>query len=163
IDVSGKIGKLAFHRGLGNPNGVFTAKASTNLGGGVTGQLLPATGYGTPEPLTGYPAQGLLGGHITATNIKSITINAADVLGTTPQNPDFVQPKLQGWPTYSTNPGYALTNAVITTSQSIGQVGIVGTQLNTEIKAGFDYPSYAQGLEGTRAPSRIAALRQRGD
>jgi hypothetical protein len=163
IDVKGRIGKLAFRHGLGNPNGVFTAKASVNLGGGVNGQLLPATTYGTPEPLTGYPAQGFLGGLITAKNIKRMNIAAANVLVTTAQNPDYVQLKLQGWPTYSSNPGYALTNAVITTSESIGHVGIVGSQLNTEIKTGFDYPSYVAGLEGTRAPSKIRRLRQKGD
>jgi hypothetical protein len=163
IDVNGRIGKLAFRHGLGNPNGVFTAKAQANLGGGVTGQLLPATTYGTPEPATGYPAQGFLGGLIRAKKIKRMNIAAANVLVTTPQNPQFVQLKLQGYPIYSTNPGYALTNAVITTSESIGHVGIIGSQLNTEIKTGFDYPSYVAGLEGTRAPSKIKRLREKGD
>jgi hypothetical protein len=163
IDVAGKIGKLVFKRGLGNPNGVYTATAGTNLGGGVTGQLLPATTYGTPEPATGYPAQGYLGGQITARSIKSLRVNSPNVLVTTPQNPQFVQLKLQGWPTYASTPGDALTNAVITTSQSIGHVGIVGSQLNTEIKTGFDYSSYVQGLEGTRGSSHVRALRQRGD
>jgi len=163
IDVNGPIGKLTFKRGLGNPSGVFTAKASTNLGGGVNGQLLPATNYGVPEGSTGYPAAGLEGGQITAKRIKAIKVNAANVLVTTPQNPQYVQLKLLGWPTYSITPGYALTNAVITTSQSIGQVHVVGTQLNTEIKTGFDYPSYVAGLEGTRARSAIKSLKQKGD
>ncbi len=163
IDVNGTIGKLSFKRGLGNPSGVFTAKASTNLGGGVTGQLLPATNYGVPEGSTGYPAAGLEGGQITAKRIRSLRSNAPNVLVTTPQNPQYVQLKLLGWPTYATTPGQALTNAVITTSQSIGHVHIVGSQLNTEIKTGFDYPSYVAGLEGTRAKSAIASLKQRGD
>ncbi len=149
IDVAGKIGKLKFYRGLGNPNGVYTAKASANLGGGVTGQLLPATIYGTPEPQTGYPAAGYLGGLITAKKIKSLKVHPANVLVTTPQNPQYVQLKLLGWPTYASTPGDALTNAVVTTSESIDHVAIVGTQLNTEIKTGFDYSSYVQGLEGT--------------
>ena len=42
IDVKGKIGKLTFKRGLGNPTGVFTGKASNGL-------LLPTTIYGTPK------------------------------------------------------------------------------------------------------------------
>jgi hypothetical protein len=163
IDVNGTIGKITFKRGLGNPSGVFTAKASANLGGGVTGQLLPATIYGVPEGSTGYPAAGLLGGQITARKIKAFKVKAANVFVTTAQNPQYVQLKLQGWPTYASTPGDALTNAVITTSQSIGQVHIVGTQLNTEIKTGFDFPSYVAGLEGTRAPSRIRSLRQKGD
>jgi len=162
IDVAGTIGKLSFKRGLGNPSGVFTAKASSGLGG-ATGQLLPATNYGVPEGSTGYPAAGLLGGLITAKKIKSLRVNAPNVLVTTPQNPQYVQLKLLGWPTYATTPGDALTNAVITTSLSIGHVHIVGSQLNTEIKTGFDYPSYVAGLEGTRAPSVITSLKQKGD
>jgi len=38
-----------------------------------------------------------------------------------------------------------------------------GTQLNSEIKTGFDYSAYLAGLEGTRGASRIALLKQRGD
>jgi hypothetical protein len=163
IDVNGRIGKLSFKSGLGNPSGVFTAKAGVNLGGGVNGQLLPATTYGVPEGSTGYPASGLLGGQITANSIKSLRLKAANTLVTTPQNPDYVQLKLLGWPTYSTNSGYALTNAVVTTSGSIDSIHIAGSQLNTEIKTGFDYPSYVAGLEGTRAPSRIRRLRENGD
>ncbi len=163
IDVDGTIGKLSFKRGLGNSSGVFTAKASTNLGGGVTGQLLPATSYGVPEGSTGYPAAGLEGGQITAKRIRSLRVNSATVQVTTAQNPQYVQLKLQGWPTYASTPGAALTNAVITTSQSLGHVHIVGSQLNTEIKTGFDYPSYVAGLEGTRARSEIASLKQKGD
>jgi len=163
IDVAGKIGKITFKHGLGNPSGVFTAKASVNLGGGVNGQVLPTTSYGVPEGSTGYPAAGLLGGLITAKKIRSLRVHAANTLVTTPQNPQYVQLQRQGWPTYSATPGYALTNAVVTTSQSIGTVHIAGSQLNTEIKTGFDYPSYVAGLEGTRARSRIKALRQRGD
>jgi len=163
IDVDGTIGKLIFKRGLGNPSSVFTAKASTDLGGGVTGQLLPATSYGVPEGSAGYPSVGLEGGQITANKIRSLKIKPANVLVTTPQNPQYVQLKRQGWPTYSVNPGYALTNTVITTSQSIGHVKISGSQLNTEIKTGFDYPSYVAGLEGTRAPSKIRSLKERGD
>jgi hypothetical protein len=163
IDVNGTIGKLSFRKGLGNPSSVFTAKASADLGGGVTGQLLPATNYGVPEGSAGYPSVGLLGGLIRANKIKSLRVKAGNVQVTTPQNPQFVQLKLLGWPTYSVTPGDALTNAVITTAQSINSVHIVGTQLNTEIKTGFDYPSYVAGLEGTRARSAIKRLEQKGD
>jgi hypothetical protein len=156
IDVDGPIGKLTFRRGIGNPNYVFTAKSPT-------GQLLPTTEYGTPPGNTGYPAVGLLGGLIRAKSIRSLHVNAANTLVQTPQNPQYVQLKRLGWPTYSITPGYALTNAVITTSQTIGGVHIVGSQLNSEIKTGFDYPSYVAGLEGTRSTSSIKSLRQKGD
>ncbi len=92
-----------------------------------------------PPGSTGYPAAGDLGGQIRARNIKKLTVKPANVLVQTAQNPDFVQLQEQGYPTYVASPGYSLTNAVITTSGSIGQVNISGTQLNTEIKTGFDY------------------------
>jgi len=156
IDVHGKIGKLTFKRGLGNPAGVFTAKASNGL-------LLPATIYGTPEGSTGYPADGLSGGTIRATKIDKLTVKPANVLVQTAQNPQFVQLNEQGYPSYAASPGYSLTNAVITTSGSINQVELGGTQLNSEIKTGFDYSAYLAGLEGTRGASRISKLEVRGD
>ena len=81
----------------------------------------------------------------------------------TAQNPDFVQLNTQGYPTYAVSPGYSLTNATITTSDSISNIGVVGTQLNSEIKTGFDYTAYLAGLEGTRAASKIGQLHVRGD
>jgi hypothetical protein len=156
IDVNGKIGKLEFRRGLGDPTGVFTAKTTS-------GQLLPATQYGIPEGTTGYPASGFLGAAIRATQIDSLAVGPASTLVTTPQNPQYVQFRQLGWPTYSTAPGYSLTNAAVTSSGNINQVHVVGTQLNSEIKTGFDYPSYVAGLQGTRARSRIGRLQQRGD
>jgi hypothetical protein len=156
IDVNGKIGKLLFRRGLGDPTGVFTATTSS-------GQLLPATQYGIPEGTTGYPAAGLLGAAIRAKRIRLLAVKPANTLVTTPQNPQYVQLIQQGWPTYSTAPGYSLTNAAVTSGTNIDQVHVVGTQLNSEIKAGFDYPSYVAGLEATRSPSRIGKLQQLGD
>jgi len=156
LDVSGKIGKLAFKRGLGNPAGVYTATASNGL-------LLPSTTYGTPPGSTGYPAAGLSGGTIRAKKIGKLTVRPANTLVQTAQNPLYVQLHELGWPTYVASPGYSLTNAVITTSGSIGQVHITGPQLNSEIKTGFDYSAYLAGLEGTRGASRIAALKQNGD
>jgi hypothetical protein len=156
IDVKGKIGKLTFKRGLGNPAGVFTAKSSNGL-------LLPSTTYGTPPGSTGYPAAGLSGGTIRARNIGKITLKPANTLVQTAQNPLYVQLQEQGFTTYVPSPGYALTNAVITTSGSVGQVNVTGTQLNSEIKTGFDFTAYLAGLEGTRGASQIAALAQNGD
>ena len=64
--------------------------------------------------------------------------------------------------TYYAAPGNALTSAAITTSGSIGTVDIIGNSQNSEIKTGFDNPSYIAGLEPTRSASRIRRLRQRG-
>jgi hypothetical protein len=156
IDVKGKIGSIAFKRGLGNPNGVYTSKSSTGL-------LLPTTIYGTPTPSTGYPAAGDLGGQIRANSIGKLTVKAANVSVQTPQDPTYGQLIAQGYPIYVTSTGVALTNAVITTSGSIDQTSVGGTSLNTEIKTGFDLSSYLAGLEGTRSASQIKALRVNGD
>jgi hypothetical protein len=157
LDVHGKIGSLTFKRGLGNPAGVYTAKSASS------GLLLPSTTYGTPPGTTGYPAAGLAGGTIRATSIGKLKVLPANVLVQTAQNPDFVQLGIQGYPTYAVSPGYSLTNATIITTGSIGSTSVVGTQLNSEIKTGFDYTAYVDGLEGTRGASQIAKLEQRGD
>jgi hypothetical protein len=156
IDVNGKIGSIKFRRGLGNPNGVFTGVSSTGL-------LLPTTIYGTPRLSTGYPAAGDLGGQIRAKSIGKLSVNEANVNVQTPTDPSYGQLVAQGYPVYVSSTGVALTNAVITTSGSIGQASIGGTSLNTEIKSGFDLSSYLAGLEGTRSQSQIAALRINGD
>lgn len=155
LDVRGRIGKLIFKRGLGNPAGVYTAKSSSS------GLLLPSTTYGTPPGTTGYPAAGLSGGTISAGSIGTLTVNAANVFVQTPQNPDFVQLGIQGYPTYAVAPGYALTNAVVTTEGSINTVNVQGTELNTEVKTGFDYNAYLAGLEGTRSKSYRPAAHAR--
>jgi hypothetical protein len=156
LDVNGTINKLRFDRGLGNPAGVFTAKSS------ATGLLLPSTIYGTPPGTTGYPAAGLSGGTIRATKIGKLRVLPANVFVQTAQNPDFVQLDTQGYPTYAVAPGYSLTNAVITTTNSISNIGVVGTELNSEIKTGFDYSAYVAGLEGTRSASHIGRLHLNG-
>jgi hypothetical protein len=156
LDVNGPIGKVTFKRGLGDPSGVFTAKDAS-------GHLLPATTYGVPVGSTGYPAAGYLGGTIRATHIKKLRVGPANQLVQTAQNPAFVQLTETGYPTYVASPGYSLTNAVVTSSGSIDHVRVVGTQLNSEIKTGFDYPSFIAGLEGTRAASKIRRLKNRGD
>jgi hypothetical protein len=156
LDVKGKIGKLTFKRGLGNPAGVFTATSSNGL-------LLPSTTYGTPPGSTGYPAAGLSGGTIKARKIGKLRVGPANSLVQTAQNPLYVQLQEQGFTTYVASPGYSLTNAVITTTGSIGAVQVRGTQLNSEVKTGFDYSAYLAGLQGTRGASHIAALKQKGD
>jgi hypothetical protein len=157
LDVKGKIGKLTFKTGLGNPTGVYTAKSPTS------GLLLPQTQYGTPPGSTGYPAAGLSGGTVRAKSIGKLKVGAANVFVETATNPEFVQLGIQGYPTYAVAPGDALTNAVITTSSSTGTVNVQGTELNSEVKAGFDYTAYVQGLEATRGASKIRKVHQRGD
>ncbi len=166
LDVRGRIGKLDFKRGLGDPTAVSNATASvTNTTTGTTTTVgLPATNYGTPLGSEGYPAHGLEGGVITAKSIKSIKVGPANYTTQTAQNPNFVITGSTRTATaYLTNPGTALTNVAITTQGSIGKVSVTGNQLNSEIKTGFDYQSYLAGLEATRQASRIARLTQRGD
>ncbi len=155
LDVNGPIGRLSFKRGLGNPNGVFTGQTAT-------GQLLPATTYGAPQKSTGYPASGYLGGVVSATHIRRLEVGPASQFVQTAHNPLYVQGREQGFPSYQASPGYALTNAVIATSGSIDNVAVNGSLQNTEIKTGFNYPSYVAGLQGTRAASRIGRLAVNG-
>ncbi len=58
--------------------------------------------------------------------------------------------------------GNAATNALITSATTIGQTRMVGNLQNTEIKAGFHYNSFAAGLQGTRAASKIGRVHQAG-
>jgi hypothetical protein len=167
LDVKGPIGKLTFKRGLGDPTSVFNGKVAVPIisqSQTPTSQYIPATKYGAPLGSEGYPAHGLLGGTITASRINSLRVGPADYITQTAQNPAFVQTQRSRYATtYLANPGSALTNASITAEHSIGSVKVVGNQTNSEIKTGFDYTSYLAGLEATRAASRIARLRQRGD
>lgn len=155
LDVNGRIGRLRFNKGLGNPTGVF-------LGTSASGAEVPATLYGTPLDKYGYAAAGLVDGQVTATNIGSLTVNPANVVTQSPTNPDFTQITRQGTLFTVPRPGNALTNATIVASQNIGKVQILGNQVNSEVKSGFDYNSFAAGLEGTRAASRLGRLHQNG-
>src|SRR5271157_798032 len=167
LDVKGSIGRLTFKRGLGDPTAVTNATATVanaNPNLTPTTVYLPATSYGVPLGSEGYPAHGLLGGVITAKNMKSLKVGPANYTTLTAQNPDLVNTGSTGTATsYMVNPGTALTNAAITTQGSIGKVTVTGNQLNSEIKTGFDYQAYLAGLQATREASRIARLTQRGD
>ncbi len=148
LDVTnGKIGGVRFSRGLGNP----------------TGSSIAATSFGTPVSQTGYPASGLLGGLVTARKIGHIKVGPANQQLQVATNPDFVQLKQQRSPTFFPQPGNALTSAAIVSSGSIGSVSVKGDTVNSEIKSGFHYPSFAAGLEGTRAPSKIGPVRHNGN
>jgi hypothetical protein len=155
LDVNGNIGRLEFKRGLGNPNGVFTAITST-------GQALPTTTYGSPMGSVGYPAAGDLGGVVSAKHIHKLIVGPANQFVQTAQNPLFVQSRERGFPFYQASPGYALTNVVVATSGSIDSATINGSLQNSEIKTGFDYSAYVAGLQGTRGASHIGRLRVHG-
>jgi hypothetical protein len=167
LDVAGTLGKATFKKGIGDPTGVFTGKAtipSQNPNLPSTTVYIPATSYGVPLGSEGYPAHGLQGGAIRAQRIGKLHVGPANYTLQTAQNPDFVQMGRTGSTTYyMVNPGTAVTNASITADSAIGQTKITGNQLNSEIKTGFNYPSYIAGLQGTRSPSRLGSIRQRGD
>ncbi|MDR3638742.1 MAG: hypothetical protein P4L84_33355 [Isosphaeraceae bacterium] len=154
LDVNGPIGSLTFKKGLGSPVGANT--------GGVTHPTSnqDATTAGTPVNQYGYPANFLLGGEITATRIRRLKIEAANVQRLSPTNPNYAQ--VNGEPVYVAEPGNATTNALITSSGSIGKTSIHGNTQNTQIVSGFDYTSYAAGLVGARAKSKIGPLHQKG-
>jgi len=155
LDVKGRINRLTFKKGLGNPSGVYN-------GTNANGNLLPATSYGVNQGSTGYPASGYLGGLVTARSIRKLKVGPANTHLATPSNPLFTQLSGPKTLTYIATPGSAITSSAITTSGSIGSVNVVGDQVNSEIKTGFDYASYAAGLQGTRSASRIRHLDQQG-
>lgn len=159
IDVNGPVGLLQYDKGMGNPTGVFTGSTTT---GNPTGAQTPATQYGLPADQTSYAAAGLVAGQVTATKINRLHVKAANVTIQQPSNPSLDVLTGTGEAPQVVTPGNALTNAVVTTSGNIGKVKIVGTSVNSEIKTGFHYPSYAAGLEGTRAASKIGSYRHNG-
>jgi hypothetical protein len=139
LNVRGKVGGVKFSKGLGNP----------------TGTGLAATKLGLPADQTGFPANGLPGGLVTARKIGHVVARPANVIiSQTPTNPDFVQLYRQGEPAYFPRNGNALTSAAIISAGSIGRTTLVGNTSSSEIKA---------GLEGTRAPSPVAPIEQGGD
>jgi hypothetical protein len=147
LDVKGKVGRLNFQRGLGNPTGTSPS----------------ATQFGIPTSKLGYPAAGLEGGVVRAKKIGSIKAGPANTVKQTAQNRDFVQSNITGETTYFVQPGNALSSAAIVSAGSIGSVNVRGNISSSEIKSGFDYPSFAAGLEGTRAKSKIGNVAINGD
>ena len=148
IDATdGRIGRVIFSRGLGDPTGTNTT----------------ATGYGTPIASYGDPAFGLLGGLVTAKQIGSVEAGAANTILRTANDPDFIQLRTQGYTYWYPKAGNALTNAAIVSSGSIGSTTVLGNSVNSEIKSGFHYPSFVAGLEPTRAASSIGPYHQNGD
>ena len=157
LDVRGKIGKLTFKRGLGNPAGVYTATSS------ASGLLLPSTTYGTPPGRPGIPRQVSRVARSVRRALAS-SRSGRPVCSWRPRRiPISSSSAFKGTQRTRSSPDMSLTNAVITTSGSIGNVSVQGTQLNSEVKTGFDYQAYVDGLEGTRGASRIKLLKTRGD
>jgi hypothetical protein len=156
LDVNGPIGSLTYVKGMGDPTDVFAGKTAT-------GQDVPATLYGIPKEQASYAALGNLGGQVTATRIGNVRIGPANVVTTTPTNPDFIMARRTGSVTATVRPGTAMVNSLIASSGNIGNVHVVGDQVNSEIKTGFHYGSFAAGLEGTRAASRINRIKVTGN
>ncbi len=146
LDVNGPIKHLRFLRGVGNP--------TATTGG--------ARAYGIPTSEYGYSAFGLEGGRVVAKKIGRLTVGAAALDRTTPQDPDLIR-TVTGHSNAVTRPGNALTNTAIVSNGSIGRTTIIGNAQNSEVKAGASNSSYIAGLESTRARSRIGPLRLRGE
>ena len=155
LDVNGTIGSARFDKGLGSPTGVF-------VGTNTAGQLVPATGYGLPADQVSYASLGYVGGQVVAKKINHVKVGPANQTLQIPTNPDFVQIYRQGNTAFIPRPGTALSNALIVSSMDIGKTTIVGDSVNSEVKSGFHYNSFAAGLEGTRAPSKLGRLSQDG-
>lgn len=165
LDVNGRIGKLTYKKGMGNPSGVFvgTTLVTDPTTGAVTpGPQVPATMYGIPTGTTGYAAAGFVAGQVTAKQIGKLHVGPANVTTISPTNPDFVQLRQQGTAYALVLPGTAMVNSLVSSSGNIGKVHIKGNTQNSEIKTGFHYNSFAAGLEGTRAASRIGSVTQVG-
>jgi hypothetical protein len=168
LDVTtGNVGSLKYDKGIGNPAGNFvgalTSTSGTNTGVSTVGPAVPATEYGLPASQVGYASLGYLGGQVTAKNIKHIKVGPANTVGQTPTNPDFVQLRQLNYPYVIPRPGTALSNVAIVASGNIGKTSITGNLVNSEVKSGFDYTSFASGLEGTRAASTLGRVHVNGD
>jgi hypothetical protein len=162
LDVTtGTIGSLQFDKGIGNPAGQFVGATTSTAA--IPGAGVPATIYGLPADQVGYASLGLLGGQVTAKQIGSLKVGPATVVTQIPTNPDFVQLRRLGTTFVIPRPGVATTNALVVSSGNIGRTNVTGDLVNTEIKSGFHYTSFASGLEGTRAPSSLGPIRVNGN
>jgi hypothetical protein len=145
IDVKGKIGGLRFAKGLGSPT------SNSNL---------PAN-YGVPYANTGYPANGLIGGAVSASSIGHVNAGASSTALLQSNDPNLQQ-AYPGEPLYFTTPGASLSSVVIATEGNIGAVNVLGNLYNSEIKSGFSLQSFANGFTGTTGPSSIHNVKING-
>ena len=149
---TGRSARSTFNKGIGNPTGLFAGTTAA-------GNQVPASSYGTPADQTGYAGAGLISGQVTATRIKQVTIKPADVTTQVADEPRLrPAPRASARSTTPSGPGVAAANALIVSSGNIGKTQVTGDLVNSEIKSGFDYPSFAAGLEGTRATSTIGPV-----
>ncbi len=159
IDVNGKIGKLTFKKGLGDPTGVNTLDPPGHRGGRLAGH--PVRNSSGVDRLSA-PAVTWAPRSRPSTFTRSRS-SRPTCRSRRRRTRLFVQPQNQGIPLYIPSPGFALSNVIVATSGSIDNVDILGIQHQSEIKTGFDFSSYVAGLEGTRAASAINDLNANGD
>jgi hypothetical protein len=101
---------------------------------------------------------------VAARRIGGIKGGPANLILQTTQDPDFIQEERTNSTRFFSRPGNVLTSAAIASDGSIGHVNLVGNAQYSEIRSGFNFPSYVAGLEPTRRPgTRIGPYRQRGD
>ncbi len=147
IDSRGNIKALKYAKGIGNPTGLSTNPIY----------------YGTPASQNGYAASGLVGGQVVSEGkIGHVVVGPANTFKVYPQDPTQIKAGLNQYARFAPVPGSALTNAVITASNSIGGVQIVGDQVGSEIKSGYNYYSGVGGVEGVTGPSKIGPVKIRG-
>ena len=100
LDVNGKIGKLTFKTGLGNPAGVFTAKSSFIRPAAAVDDLRNASGHDRISRRRTLRRHDPGQQHRQAHGLCRRTCSSRPQ-----QNPDFVQLGMQGYPTYAVMPG----------------------------------------------------------
>ena len=148
IDSRGSIKSLKFAKGAGNPTGLSPNPIY----------------YGTPTANYGYPANGLVGVQVvTEGNIGSIVAAPNGQFLQTSQDPAKIQSGLNQTTVYVNRPGRAVTQSLVSAGGSIGPVNIVGDQVNSEIKAGYNYYAAIGGAEGVSGKSSVGPIKVRGD
>ena len=148
IDSRGNIGKLKFAKGLGNPAGTITNPIN----------------LGQPAAKNGYAASGNIAVQIvTEGNIGSLTAAPNGQFLQTSQDPAQIQQGQNGYATYVSRPGTAVTSSLVAAAGSIGSTHIVGDLQNSEIKSGYNYDNAISGSEGVTGTSKIGPVNVRGN
>jgi hypothetical protein len=142
IDARGKIGKLTFKKGLGNP-----ANDTSN-----------PLNLGQPASQNGYAASGNIAAQITTeSSIGSLTVGPATLVNQTPVDPADIKNGIGGTNTVS-RPGTAVTSSLVSAAGSIGKVKITGDLDSSEIKSGYNYTSAIAGVDGVSGKSSIGPV-----
>ena len=158
IDVNGKIGKLTFKKGLGDPTGVNT-QDPPETHGRFAGHSV-RNSRGVDRLSRQRLPRRLRSGPSTFTRSRSVRPTCRSRRRRTHC---LSSRRIRVFRCTFSSPGFALSNVIVATSGSIDNVDILGIQQQSEIKTGFDFSSYVAGLEGTRAASAINALNANGD